>query len=188
MTVFSQGEGHLPEPAAAASSPEPVLGLERIFLEHQGRVFRAAYRVTGSASDAEDVLQTVFLRLVRREGGAVDVAHLSSYLYRAAVNTALDVLRARRESLPLEEAEQVSPPGMPEDAALREDVRRRLRRALGGLPPRWAELFVLRHFEGYDNHEIARMLGMSRATVGVTLFRARRRLQKALREQAGERR
>ena len=40
-------------------------GLEQIFLEHKDLVYRAAYRVTGNSSDAEDVLQTVFLRLVR---------------------------------------------------------------------------------------------------------------------------
>lgn len=179
-------EGLLPAELAAAATVEPTGNLERIFLENQGRVFRAAYRVTGSASDAEDVLQTVFLRLVRRETDAVDVTHVSSYLYRAAVNTALDVLRARRESLPLEEAEKDAPAEAGGDEASREDLRRRLRRALAGIPPRWAEILVLRHFEGYGNHEIAKMLGMSRATVGVTLFRARHRLQKALREQAGE--
>lgn len=178
-------EGLLPAELASAASVEPRANLERIFLENQGRVFRAAFRVTGSASDAEDVLQTVFLRLARREVDARDVTFVSSYLYRAAVNTALDVLRARRVSVPLEEAEQ-DLPGVADDGVDREDLRRRLRRALGGLPSRWAEIFVLRHFEGYGNHEIAEMLGMSRATVGVTLFRARHRLQKALREQAGE--
>ena len=43
------------------------LGLEQVFLQHRELVFRAAYRVTGNASDAEDVLQTVFLRLVRQD-------------------------------------------------------------------------------------------------------------------------
>jgi RNA polymerase sigma-70 factor, ECF subfamily len=187
MTVHHKTEGLLPaELAAAAPALDPMGNLERIFLENQGRVFRAAFRVTGNASDAEDVLQTVFLRLARREAGAVDVTHVSSYLYRAAVNTALDVLRGRRESVPIEEVEPAAPSGTSDEAVSREDLRRGLRRALAGLPPRWAEIFVLRHFEGYGNHEIAKMLGMSRATVGVTLFRARHRLQKALREQAGE--
>ncbi len=72
------------------------LGLESVFLEHQRRVFRAAYRITGNAQDAEDVLQTVFLRLAR-QGDAASLANPSSYLYRAAVNAALDLLRARKE-------------------------------------------------------------------------------------------
>ena len=177
-------EAALPAELATMSRAEPPADLERIFLEHQGRVFRAAYRVTGSSSDAEDVLQTVFLRLARRDARADGVEHLGSYLYRAAVNTALDVLRSRRESVPIEDAETKQ--AASEDGPGREEMRRELRRALATLQPRWAEIFVLRHFEGYGNHEIAQMLGMSRATVGVTLFRARHRLQKALRQQAGE--
>jgi RNA polymerase sigma-70 factor (ECF subfamily) len=138
--------------------------------------------VTGNASDAEDVLQTVFLRLARREADAPDVAHVSSYLYRAAVNVALDVLRARRQSVPLEDVAAMLPASAAGGAESdRAELRSRLRRALLTVPPRWAEMFVLRHFEGYGNHEIARMLGVSRTVVGVTLFRARRRLQKALR-------
>jgi RNA polymerase sigma-70 factor (ECF subfamily) len=87
-----------------AALREPF-GLESVFLEHQRRVFRAAYRITGNAQDAEDVLQTVFLRL-HRQGDAASLENPSSYLYRAAINAALDLLRARRErsSVALEEA------------------------------------------------------------------------------------
>jgi RNA polymerase sigma-70 factor, ECF subfamily len=176
-------EAALPAELATVNRATPPPDLERIFLEHQGRVFRAAYRVTGSASDAEDVLQTVFLRLARRDAAAAGVEHIGSYLYRAAVNTALDIIRTRRESVPIEDAGLAVPD---DDGPGRQEMRRQLRRALGTLQPRWAEIFVLRHFEGYGNHEIAEMLGMSRATVGVTLFRARHRLQKALRQQSGE--
>ena len=49
------------------SSTQSSQGVEALFREHHDQVFRAAYRVTGSAVDAEDVLQTVFLRLVRRK-------------------------------------------------------------------------------------------------------------------------
>ena len=45
--------------------------LEDLFREHNGAVYRAAYRITGNAMDAEDVLQTVFMRLLRREDGFV---------------------------------------------------------------------------------------------------------------------
>ena len=47
--------------------PPPSADLERIFQAHHSQVFGTAYRVTGSAQDAEDVLQTVFLRLLRRQ-------------------------------------------------------------------------------------------------------------------------
>ena len=73
---------------------ETQSGLEEAFRKHRMSVFRAAYRITGNAADAEDVLQTVFLRLARRDDS--DIANVGSYLYRAALNAALDVLRSRQ--------------------------------------------------------------------------------------------
>ena len=164
-----------------APSGGPV-GLEKAFREHQARVFRAAYRITGNAQDAEDVLQSVFLRMIHQGEANVTVANLSSYLYRAAINAALDVLRARRERLrvsleTLEAAPDHSRP-TPDRTHEAGEIRARLRRALARLPPRAAETFALRYLEGYDNEEIARMLGISRVAVAVTLHRARRRLQR----------
>ncbi len=159
-------------------------GLERVFLEHQQRVFRAAFRITGNAQDAEDVLQTVFLRLARR-GDTASLANPSSYLYRAAVNAALDLLRARRErsSVALEEAHG-SPDGLarrPDQVHEAAELRAWLRQAIAGLPPRAGEVFALHHLEGLENRDIARALGLSRVAVAVTLHRARRRLQREFR-------
>jgi RNA polymerase sigma-70 factor (ECF subfamily) len=166
--------------------PAAPLGLEQVFRDHQQRVFRAAYRVTGNAQDAEDVLQTVFLRLARREAGELPVDNLSSYLYRAGINAALDLVRARRgtESVAIEEAEGLLPAalgGAPDRAAEARELRAWLRRALARLRPRAAEVFTLRYLEGYENHDIARMVGISRVAVAVTLHRTRRRLRRELR-------
>ncbi len=172
------------QPAAVNETalPEPF-GLESAFLAHQGRVFRAAYRITGNAQDAEDVLQTVFLRLLRQGEGAV--VNPSSYLYRAAINTALDLIRARRERslVALDEVLVVpaGPAGRPDQVHEASELRAWLRRALAALPPRAAEIFALRHLEGYENKEIARALGVSRVAVAVTLHRARHRLQREFR-------
>ena len=65
---------------------------EALFREHHGAVYRAAYRITGNAMDAEDVLQTVFTRLLRRERQR-PFRERGSYLHRAAVNAALDLMR-----------------------------------------------------------------------------------------------
>ena len=77
-------------------------GLEQIFLEHKELVYRAAYRVTGNSSDAEDVLQTVFLRLVRQEKFP-EISNLPGYLHRSAVNASLDLLRGKKETFSLDE-------------------------------------------------------------------------------------
>jgi RNA polymerase sigma-70 factor (ECF subfamily) len=170
------------------SEPVPAgpFGLEQVFRDHQQRVFRAAYRITGNAQDAEDVLQTVFLRLARRESGELPVDNLSSYLYRAGVNAALDLLRVRRgtASVPIEDAESLLPAalsGSPDRTDEARELRAWLRRALARLRPRAAEVFTLRYLEGQDNHDIARMLGISRVAVAVSLHRTRHRLRHELR-------
>jgi RNA polymerase sigma-70 factor (ECF subfamily) len=170
------------------SEPAPAgpFGLEQVFREHQRRVFRAAYRVTGNAQDAEDVLQTVFLRLARREAGDLPVDNLSSYLYRAAINAAFDLLRARRDTEVVEidkaPASLAAPAAAgPERTQEAQELRTWLRRALARLRPRAAEVFTLRYLEGYENHDIARMLGISRVAVAVTLHRTRLRLRRELR-------
>jgi len=164
------------------------VSLERVFLEHKERVFRAAYRVTGTVSDSEDVVQSVFLKLARRELGEIgdDIQNIGGYLHRAAVNAALDLIRMRRDAqnMPLEDAEisrplELSSPGEGEYSAL--ELRRWLRQAVAKLGTRSAEMFVLRYIEGRDNSEIAKMLKTTRATVAVTLHRTRSLLKKDFR-------
>src|SRR5690242_21859219 len=91
------------------SATLPAEDLEKTFREHHAMVFRAAYRITGNAGDAEDVLQTVFLRLVRRDADAEPVGNMASFLHRAAVNAALDLVRQRQNirNVPLDDLEPV---------------------------------------------------------------------------------
>ena len=163
---------------------------ETVFRQHHAMVFRAAYRVTGNASDAEDVLQTVFLRLLRREAEAAAVDNLPSYLHRAAVNAALDLMRARQNigNVPLEDLEPVlAAPAFesPERAQSSNEIREWLRKTVARLNPRVAEMFVLRFFEGKDNPEIARLMNTTPGTVAVTLSRTRDRLEKEYRSMMG---
>ena len=71
---------------------------DRVFQAYHGLVFRTAYRITGNAADAEDVSQTVFLRVFRRSEHRAVLENEESYLRRAAINAALDVLRSRKAS------------------------------------------------------------------------------------------
>ncbi len=172
--------------SANAVATGTAAGLEEVFRAHHARVFRAAYRITGNVSDAEDVLQTVFLRLIRQGWSPASVGNLESYLHRAAVNAALDMVRMRHDSekVPLEDIEPV----LRDDARLEPDrrqsageLRSLLRNAIARLTPVAAEMFALRYFEGYDNPEIARMLGTSVNNVAVTLHRTRSQLQMEMR-------
>ena len=156
------------------NSPE----LAEMYTEHHVMVFRTAYRITGNAADAEDVLQTVFLRMVRRDESAAAIEHPENYLRRAAVHAALDLVRATRSGadIDLERLPAAGGP-RPDDG----DVREILRHALSELPARSAEIFALRFFEGLTNPEIARSLKISSITVAVTLHRTREILKKKLR-------
>lgn len=156
--------------------------LSGLFQDHHRQVLQAAYRVTGSAADAEDVLQTVFVRLAARAPEPVPA--WGAYLRRAAVNAALDVLRARRranatgvDDLAMELRDEE--PG-PERTARLTELEDRLRVALALESPRPAEMFALRCFEDRDYQEIAETFGTTRAVVAVTLFRVRQRLKKEL--------
>jgi RNA polymerase sigma-70 factor (ECF subfamily) len=146
-------------------------------------VFRTAYRITGNAADAEDVLQTVFLRLVRRTEESDGVENEESYLRRAAINASLDVIRSRQANPTLE---LVDVPARHNDGEITE-LRQALGRALSTLQPRAAEIFTLRFIEGMSNLEIARMLGISQVLVAVTVYRTRQQLRKQLATYLGDR-
>ena len=176
-------------PTVSSGRPDQAgAGLRDLFEEHHQLIFSTAYRVTGNANDAEDVLQTIFLRLLKRPPAALDAAKAGGYLRRAAINASLDLIRSRKRSrlvaLDQQLIEEVKPavdgasdPGR-HYAGL--ELRERLRRELAQVNPRAAEMFVLRYFEGYRNSEIGPMMGTSRMTVAVTLHRLRKRLQAAL--------
>ena len=178
-------------PAAALGTtkhedPVPIIPnpLDDMYREHHAMVFRTAYRITGNAADAEDVLQTVFLRIVRRNDRREDAADAierpENYLRRAAVHAALDLVRAKRPAAEMDLDRLPATGSRPDDGDLRES----LRRAISELPPRSAEIFTLRFFEGLTNPEIARSLKISSIKVAVTLHRTRRALQKKLRTQS----
>lgn len=173
--------------AASATIPlaSPGDALTQLFGEHHRRVLTAAYRVTGNMADAEDVTQAVFLRMAN--GSPVPLRNAGSYLYRAAINGALDLLRSRKAARtePLTEAagEESAGPGSSPDAEVSiKELRNWLRLAVSQLPPRAAEMFTLRYVEDLENSEIAALMGTSAAVVAVTLHQARSRLKKRLRE------
>lgn len=142
-------------------------------------IFRTAYRITGNAADAEDVLQTIFLRLLRQPAGGTPLEQEESYLRRAAVNASLDVIRQKQtnRSVPLNEASAAGTQESPTESGLKDC----LRRALHTLSERSAEIFTLRYFEDLSNQQIAGALDISQVLVAVSLHRSRRQLQKEIR-------
>jgi RNA polymerase sigma-70 factor (ECF subfamily) len=159
------------QPIAMTSTTEPAWFAE-VYERHYDAVFRAALRVTGNPADAEDVLQTVFLRVLAR-GGEVEAAPLPpAYFRRAAVNAAVDLLRrraVRAESVYDDRAPHaaVEPPSL---------LKEQLRRAIATLDNDDAALFLLRHVEGLSIEELAGMFQLEKNNVAVRLHRIRHRL------------
>ena|SRR2546422_2524229 len=161
--------------------------LEAMFQRHHDRVFRTAYRVTGNAADAEDVLQTVFLRLARGPQATV-LENPEGYFARAAINASLDLLRGRKRSkaVAVEDVDgrqRAAAFAVHENPATHHEdreLRRLIRAAVSRLGSTSAQMFALRYFEGHSNTEIARLMETSALVVGVTLHRARARLRKEI--------
>ena len=175
--------------SAMASSLTPASDrVEILFHKHNQRVFRTAYRVTGSAADAEDVLQTVFLRMARGQETAAAAENSEAYFSRAAINASLDLLRSRKRSraVPIDDLENeasVSPSVSkqnPETHHEDRELRKLIREAVAKLGETAGQMFALRYFEGYGNGEIAQIMNTSALVVGVTLHRARARLRKEI--------
>jgi len=170
VTIASAHIDELPIPMPSTT---PIAGFAELYDRNYEAVFRAALRVTGNLADAEDVLQTVFVRALAQGGDAKDVAMPGAYFRRAAVNAALDVLRrrgVRAESAYDNEAPHaaVQPPLL---------LKEQLRRALAILDRDDASLFLLRHVEGLSIPELAEMFELEKNNVTVKLHRIRMRLQ-----------
>src|SRR5687768_6009221 len=164
---------------------EPAGELETLFQTHHARVFRTAQRITGSAADAEDVLQTVFLRLIKGQEEYDLSKNPEAYLSRAAINASLDLLRSRTRSK-LVALDDVNTEALesgfrnPEMAHADKELQTLVRAAVARLGKTAGEMFVLRYYEGFDNKEIAGFLNTSPLVVGVVLHRARTKLRKEI--------
>jgi len=158
---------------------------EQIYREHAQFIYRTAFRITGDSQDAEDVLQNLCVRLLRRELPADFSKNPKAYLYRAAVNLSLNVIRARLRSAPADPAIDMEDPASRPRSRGEEQIFETLRHTLTELNEKAAEILILRYVHGYSDAEIAKLLGTSRGTIAVSLFRTRARLRKSMRAYLG---
>jgi RNA polymerase sigma factor (sigma-70 family) len=155
---------------------------ERMFCDHYQTVYRTAYGVLGNGHDAEDVAQTVFVRVLHAMPSRDVSKSPAAYLYRAAVNESLNTIRARKRQVLTAEPEryEITPTANPAVESA-EEIHRRLYEAVGELSVAEAEVVILRYVHNRSDREIAALLGTSRGTIAVRLYRARTRLRKLMR-------
>ena len=154
--------------------------LERIFDQHYELIYRTAFSLTGSGADAEDIVQTIFVRLLSREI-PLDLGRApESYLYRAAFNLSLNALRDKKRQVLTSDMAALDSGHSPTEDGARDQFDQRLQEEIAALHPATAQIVILRYVHNYSLADIARMLGTTRSTVAVSLFRARARLKKRL--------
>src|SRR5688572_6542752 len=133
---------------------------EELFHEHYPLVYRTAYSVTGTREDAEDVVQTIFLRLYRQKSWRSFKNNPKAYLYRAAVNTAISVVRLRRRHVLTDNPSDLDRPVELQTTPVEEPPRRaEFLEALAQLSPSAVEILILRYEHDYTDAEIAKLLG-----------------------------
>src|SRR5215510_12940226 len=164
-------------PIAAVRQDDPLpQELEELFLEHCEMVYRVAYAITGHRQDAEDVLQSLFVKLLQRGLTPEVRRHPARYLYRAAVNLSLNVLRTRKRRRLVDGIDtlEIPAPSEPREYLRGRDERHeRLTEAMASLKPRALEILLLHYAHDYSDAEIAALLGTSRGTIAVALYRIR---------------
>lgn len=151
-----------------------------VFEKHRNLLFRVAYDMLGSVSDAEDVVQDTWLRWVGVDH--VQIANPRAYLVRIATRQALDRLRsarAARESYvgPWLPEPLLATPDPADGVAEAEDVTLGLMVVLETLSPSERAAFVLREAFGYEYAEIAEILDCSNTAVRQLTHRAREHVQ-----------
>lgn len=152
--------------------------IETLYANHRDFIFRVALSVTRNADDAEDVVQNVFLRMIRNDTGPAVGSCPVAYLRRATIHSAIDLIRKRTQR-----AETDLPPDFPDAqqkaAEQKLAQQRHVRQVLDKLPPKYATLFEM-HCRGYLYLELAERFGMQVGTVKSRLHRIRAVLQKEL--------
>jgi RNA polymerase sigma-70 factor (ECF subfamily) len=156
-----------------------VTDWDRIVREHGPLVFATAWRILGHAADAEDVVQDVFLQ-VHQMQRADPVRCWPALLRRLAACRALDRLRQRRATVPLDGLALASAHDGPEAALAERELGERLRQALTQLPPREGAVFCLRYFDDLSYQQIAESLRIRPGAVATALHKARARLEALL--------
>ncbi|WP_406243384.1 RNA polymerase sigma factor [Tissierella carlieri] len=146
---------------------------EEFVTKHENRIYRTALAITGNISDAEDIVQEVFLRAYEKAPEFESEEHEKAWLIRVTVNLCNSRLRSpwhKRRTLLLDSY----PASEPEQYELLEQIM--------NLPSKYRTVIHLFYYEGYSIKDISELTGQKEATVRSHLTRARQKLKSVLKE------
>jgi len=173
-----------------------AINFEHAYRMYNKRVYAKCLNMVGNEADAEDLTQEVFLQVFRKMDSFRGESAFTTWLYRVAVNVVL--VRLRKKSLSTSSLEEISELnegvsslqhvlGAPDEMLTTAIDRLNLERVFSRMPAGYKQVFVMRHVEGYEHSEIARILGISVGTSKSQLYKARFWLQRLLRDRESER-
>ena len=166
-----------------------MVAFEQLVEEYGERVYGIALRITGSPSDAEDAMQDAFLSAFKAWAGFRAESSPTTWLYRIAVNAALQRVRRRPDDYLVERDEEAAQivdwTGDAASAAVRAELHAQLEHAVALLPPDLQVALVLRDIEGLSTAETAAVMELTEAAVKSRLHRARAVLRRHLQEFLG---
>jgi len=165
----------------------------RVLVDRYSRkVFRLAYRMTRNQQDAEDVVQETFLRAYRRLKQFESRSSFGTWIFRIAVNSALDLNRKLGRFEPAEQqnpgpeagaealAQLPASEPAPDRLLLSGELKRKVESVLAGLSTQVRTAFVLRHYEGMSIEQIGSVLGLKGSATKNSIYRAVQKLRKEL--------
>lgn len=179
--------GAIAASAAAEVSEESVIrrcqrqdvsAFKQLFREYEKPLLRTALRVTGTQQDAEDAVQTTFLKLYRSIDKFRFGSKFSTYLFRILLNTCFDMLKQKHHS-DMELLDYAASSHSPEPI-----LAVQLEKAIDSLPQRMRACFVLFAVEGFSQKEIAEILELSVGTVKASVFQAKIKLRAGLEKES----
>ena len=156
---------------------------------HSRYVFNVAYRLTGSAPDAEDVVQDTFLKAYRQLSRFEARADFRTWIHRIAVNRSIDLIRSRKHrelGQDPEDLERGADTGAgpvaagPDRLLLSAEIRQRVSEGLSHLTPSERLAFTLRHVEGLSIRDVAAAMGLKTEAAKNSIFRAVRKMRTVL--------
>ncbi len=154
-----------------------------IVTRYQTRVYAIAYKVSRHEKDAEDITQDIFLQIYRSLHSYKHHSTFSTWLYRVAMNKALDYKRkAPPPTVVLEENEYMHQFDTPESALIKKTERALVMAQLNELPPRYRDMIQYYYVNQYSYKEIAYKLGIAEKTVESRLYRAKKLLKAGRKE------
>ncbi|MBQ9384311.1 MAG: sigma-70 family RNA polymerase sigma factor [Ruminiclostridium sp.] len=156
--------------------------LEQYILKYRKTVWSAALCYVKNPTDADDIMQDVFLKMFTYDGTFDGEEHIKAWLIRCAINRSKNLLRSHwyKFSAPLEAAMNKL---CSDD---KEHCQSELPAMFMKLSPKNRVVFYLHYYEGYSIAETARILKISESAVGVRLMRGRKQLEKALNNEGSE--